>query len=221
MAPSPLAVIASATLVAAVAAGAGAIALQQGSQFSHPRRVGGPFTMSDLDGHPVSRADLLGKPTALFFGFTRCPEVCPTTLASLSGVLGRMGHDADRLNVVFVTLDPERDTPEALRDYLTAFDPRIRAFVGTPDQVARMADAYHVTYKRVPTRDGDYTLEHSATVALFDKTGRPVGEIGYGEDEPRTLSKLITLALPGQCAPGGGANLWATDGSSGACGPRS
>ncbi|MBE7249541.1 MAG: SCO family protein [Actinomycetospora chiangmaiensis] len=221
MAPSPLALFASATLVAVVAAGTGAIVLQQGSQFSHPRRVGGSFAMSDLDGRPVSRADLLGKPTALFFGFTHCPEVCPTTLATLSGALGRMGRDADRLNVVFVTLDPERDTPETLREYLASFDSRIRGFVGTPDQVARMADAYHVAYRRVPTKDGDYTLEHSATVALFDRTGRMVGEIGYGEDEARTLSKLITLALPGQCAPGGGANLWATDGSSGACGPRS
>lgn len=221
MAPSPLALIASAALIGVIATGTGAIVLQQSSQFSHPRRVGGAFAMTDLDGRPVTQADLLGKPTALLFGFTHCPDVCPTTLASLSSALGRMGRDADRLNVVFVTLDPERDTPDTLRDYLAAFDPRIRAFVGSPDQVARMADAYHVTSRRVPTKDGDYTLEHSATVALFDKTGRMVGEIGYGEDEARTLSKLITLAMPGQCAPGGGANLWTTDGSSGACGPRS
>lgn len=221
MAPSPLALIASATLVTLVASGTGAIVLQQGSQFSHPRRVGGSFAMADLDGQPVSQADLLGKPTALFFGFTHCPEVCPTTLATLSAALGRMGRDADRLNVVFVTLDPERDTPESLRDYLAAFDPRIRSFVGTPEQVARMADAYHVAYKRVPVQGGDYTMEHSATVGLFDKTGRMVGEIGYGEDEDRTLSKLITLALPGQCAPGGGAALWETNGPTNACGPRS
>ncbi len=84
-----------------------------------------------------------------------------------------------------------------------------------------MADAYHVAYKRVPTKDGDYTMEHSATVALFDKSGRMVGEIGYGEDEASAFAKLITLALPGQCPPGGGANLWATDGSTGSCGPRS
>lgn len=221
MAPSPIALIASAGLVAMVAAGTGAIVLQQGSRFSHPRKTGGAFTMSDLDGRPVSQADLLGKPTALFFGFTHCPEVCPTTLATLAGALGRMGRDADRLNVVFVTLDPERDTPESLRDYLASFDPRIRGFVGTPDQVARMADAYHVAYKRVPTQNGDYTMEHSATVALFDKAGRMVGEIGYEEDEARALSKLITLALPGQCAPGGGADLWSTTGATGTCGPRS
>ncbi|WP_267357875.1 MULTISPECIES: SCO family protein [unclassified Methylobacterium] len=221
MAPSPIALIASATLIGLVAVGTGAIVAQQGSRFSHPRKVGGAFAMADLDGRPVNQADLLGKPTALFFGFTHCPEVCPTTLATLSGALGRMGRDADRLNVVFVTLDPERDTPESLRDYLVSFDSRIRGFVGTPDQVARMADAYHVAYRRVPTKDGDYTMEHSATVALFDKAGRMVGEIGYGEDENRALSKLITLALPGQCAPGGGAELWSTDGPTGTCGPRS
>ncbi|MCJ2072371.1 SCO family protein [Methylobacterium sp. J-030] len=221
MAPSPLALIASAALIGAVAAGTGAIVAQQGSQFSHPRKVGGPFAMADLDGRPVSQADLLGKPTALFFGFTHCPEVCPTTLATLSAALNRMGRDADRLNVVFVTLDPERDTPDSLRDYLTTFDPRIRGFVGTPDQVARMADAYHVAYRRIPMKDGDYTMEHSATVALFDRNGRMVGEIGYGEDEDRALSKLITLALPGQCAPGGGADLWSANGATDTCGPRS
>lgn len=213
MAPSPLALLASTAVLALVTAGAGAIVLQRGSSFSHPHRIGGPFTMADLDGRPVDQDTLHGKPTVLFFGFTRCPEVCPTTLSTLAGALDRMGHDADRLNVVFVTLDPERDTPEDLRQYLAAFDPRIRGLVGTSAQVARMADAYHVSYKRVPTRDGDYTMEHSATVELFDRTGRMVGEIGYGEDEARTLAKLITLASPGQCKSGGGADLWATDGT--------
>lgn len=213
MAPSPLALLASGAVLALVATGTGAIVLQRGSSFSHPHRVGGPFTMADLDGRPVDQNGLLGKPTALFFGFTHCPEVCPTTLSTLAGALDRMGRDADRLNVVFVTLDPERDTPEDLRRYLASFDPRIRGLVGTPAQVARIADAYHVSYKRVPTKDGDYTMEHSAIVGLFDRTGRMVGEIGYGEDEARTLAKLITLAAPGQCRPGGGADLWATDGS--------
>lgn len=213
MAPSPLALLASAAVLALVTAGAGAIVLQRGSSFSHPHRIGGPFTMADLDGRPVDQDQMRGKPTVLFFGFTRCPEVCPTTLSTLAGALAKMGGDADRLNVVFVTLDPERDTPEDLRQYLAAFDPRIRGLVGTSAQVARMADAYHVSYRRVPTHDGDYTMEHSATVELFDRAGRMVGEIGYGEDDVRTLAKLITLAFPGQCKSGGGADLWATDGA--------
>ncbi|MDP4023044.1 SCO family protein [Methylobacterium sp. NEAU 140] len=212
MAPSPLVFLASAGLLGLVAAGTGAIVAQQHSPFSHPRRAGGPFTMRDLDGRTVTEADLKGRPTAVFFGFTHCPEVCPTTLATLSGALAKMGRDADRLNVAFVTLDPERDTPEVLRDYLGAFDPRIRALVGTPAEVARMADAYHVHYRRVPGTGGDYAIDHSADVSLFDRNGRKVGQIGYGEDEARMLAKLITLAFPGQCHPGGGVSLW--DGTS-------
>lgn len=213
MAPSPRALLASAAVFALVTTATGAILLQRGSPFRHPHRIGGPFAMADLDGRPVDQDALRGKPTVLFFGFTHCPEVCPTTLSTLAGALDRMGRDADRLNVVFVTLDPERDTPEDLRRYLASFDPRIRGLVGTPAQVARMADAYHVSYKRVPTEGGDYTMEHSATVELFDGAGRMVGEIGYGEDEARTLAKLITLAAPGQCRSGGGADLWARDGA--------
>jgi protein SCO1 len=208
MVPTPIAVLASGVMLALIAAGTGAIMVQQGSSFSHPRKVGGAFALSDLDGRPVTDADLKGRPTALFFGFTRCPEVCPTTLTTLSGALGKMGRDGDRLNVVFVTLDPERDTPETLRDYLSAFDPRIRALVGSEAAVARMADLYHVHYRRIATKDGDYTLEHTASVELFDRTGRMVGEIGYTEDEASVLAKLITLAFPGQCHPGGGVSLW-------------
>ena len=206
--PTPVAVLASGVMLALVAAGTGAIVLQQGSSFSHPRRVGGPFTLADLDGKPVTEADLKGKPTVLFFGFTRCPEVCPTTLSTLSAAMDTMGKDADRLNVVFVTLDPARDTPETLRDYLTAFDPRIRALVGTPEEVARMADLYHIHYRRIATKDGDYTLDHTASVELFARDGKPVGEIGYNEDGRIALAKLITLAYPGQCHPGGRVSLW-------------
>lgn len=213
--PTPIAVLASGVMLALVAAGTGAIVLQQGTSFSHPRHVGGPFTLADLDGKRVTEADLKGKPAVLFFGFTRCPEICPTTLSALSGALEAMGKDADRLNVVFVTLDPARDTPDTLRDYLTAFDPHIRALVGTPEEVARMADLYHVHYRRIATKDGDYTLEHTASVELFDRDGKVAGEIGYNEDAKTVLAKLITLAFPGQCHPGGGVSLWdgAADGT--------
>lgn len=206
--PTPLALLASGVMLAFVAAGAGAIVMQQGSSFSHPRRVGGAFTLTDLDGKPVSDADLKGKPTLLFFGFTRCPDVCPTTLSTLSSVLGTMGKDGDRLNVVFVTLDPARDTPDVVREYLTSFDPRIRALTGSPEQIARMADLFHIHVKRIPGKNGDYTLEHSAAVELFDRNGKVVGEIGYNEEEKSALAKLYTLAFPGQCHPSGGVSLW-------------
>ena len=117
--------------------------------------IGGPFALEDMTGKPVTQADLIGKPTAMFFGFTRCPDVCPTTLVALTDAMTRMGGKADRLNVVFVTVDPQRDTPKVLHEYMSSFDPRIRAFTGTQEQVAAMARAYHVLYRRVPLEDGD------------------------------------------------------------------
>ena len=158
--------------------------------------IGGPFTLEDTSGKAVTQADLIGKPTALFFGFTRCPDVCPTTMVALTDAMTRMGAEADRLNVVFVTLDPRRDTPKALRDYLSSFDPRIRAFTGTEDQVAVMARAYHVKYQRVPLADGDYTMDHSAAVLTFDKDGMFVGGARVDGDYARVLKQLTALVEP-------------------------
>ena len=158
--------------------------------------IGGPFTLEDTGGKPVTQADLIGKPTALFFGFTRCPDVCPTTMVALTDAMTRMGDEADRLNVVFVTLDPRRDTPKVLRDYLSSFDPRIRAFTGTEDQVAVMARAYHVSYRRVPLADGDYTMDHSAAVLTFDRDGKFVGGAPVDGDDARVLKQLTALVEP-------------------------
>ena len=162
-------------------------------------RIGGRFAMRDLDGRPVTDRDLLGRPTALFFGFTSCPEACPTTLLALTHAMKRMGRDADRLNVVFVTLDPERDTPEQMRLYLSNFDPRIRGFTGTDDQVAAMAAAYHVAYRRVPLPEGDYTFDHFAGVLLFDRGGRLAGLLPYGDDEAKVFGRLAALVGPDGC----------------------
>lgn len=189
-----------ALVCAVVAAGTVALMAMHRSPYSHTR-PGGPFSMVDTDGRPVTQADLAGRPTAIYFGFTACPEMCPTTLSLLTEVMGRMGGAADRLNVVFVSVDPERDTPAALKLYLSSFDPRIRGFTGTPAQVAAMADAYHVVQRRVPV-EGGYTMEHSAAVSLFDRTGRLDGAIDYGEDEASALGKLTMLAAPGTCVPG-------------------
>src|SRR3954467_156734 len=94
-------------------------------------KIGGPFNLVDQKGRPVSQNDLLGKPTVMFFGFTYCPEVCPTTLAAITLWMEHLGKDADKLNVVYVTVDPERDTPEQMALYLSSFDPRIRGLTGT------------------------------------------------------------------------------------------
>ena len=127
-------------LMLMVVAGAATFAVQSEAA-KDPRRIGGPFNMSDVSGKAVTDADLRGKPTAMFFGFTGCPQICPTTLQLLTDVLGRMGPEADRLNVAFVTVDPGRDTPEQMRSYLTSFDPHIRGLIGTEAQLAALAAA--------------------------------------------------------------------------------
>jgi protein SCO1/2 len=161
--------------------------------------VGGPFRLVDTAGRPVTDQDLLGRPTVIFFGFTFCPEVCPTTLHELSGLMKELGPDADRLNVVFVSVDPERDTPDQLRDYLSLFDPRIRGLTGTQEQVERIAAAYRVYHRRVPLEGGSYTMDHTASVYLMDPEGRFTGTIAHGEAHDTALAKLARLA--GMAAP--------------------
>jgi protein SCO1 len=166
------------------------------------QHIGGSFTMTEMTGEPVTDRDLRGKPTAIAFGFSYCPEVCPTTLYMLSQAMQRMGHDADQLNVVFVTVDPARDTPEQMKLYLSSFDPHIRGFTGTDAQVAGIANAYHVYYRQVPTEGGGYTMDHSAGVMLFDAGGEMVGQVQYDESPDQALAKLSTLVQPNACRPG-------------------
>ena len=134
-------------------------------------QVGGPFSLSDQFGNVVTDESLKGKPTIIFFGFTHCPEVCPTTLAEMSDVLQALGSDAEKVNTVFVSVDPERDTKELLKDYLAAFDPRIIGLSGTVEEINSVAKAYRVYFKKVPLEDGDYTMDHTAIVYLMDKDG--------------------------------------------------
>jgi protein SCO1/2 len=156
-------------------------------------RIGGPFQLIDMNGRPVTEKSLLGKPTAIFFGFTYCPEVCPTTMAEMTAWLKALGPDADKLNVVFVSVDPERDTPEQLKLYLSNFDRRIQGFTGTPENIAKTAKAYRVYYQKVATDGGGYTLDHSSAIYLFDAQGRFVEPIGYGGPPERGLAQLKAL----------------------------
>lgn len=156
-------------------------------------QIGGPFNLIDMNGKPVTEKSLLGKPTAIFFGFTYCPEVCPTTLTDLTAWLRMLGSDADKLNVVFVSVDPGRDTPEQMRLYLSNFDPRIQGFTGTPDAVAKAAKAYRVYYQKVPQDGGGYTIDHSSSVYLFDANGHFVAPIPYQSPPERAVSQLRAL----------------------------
>jgi protein SCO1/2 len=133
--------------------------------------IGGPFDLVDQDGRGVSDRDLKGHPFVVFFGFTNCPDVCPTTLFEMSEVLRALGPDADKVNALFVTVDPERDTPAQIKDYLSSFDPHLRGLTGDPAAIAAMTKAYRVYVKKVPQGDS-YTMDHTAIVYLMGKDGR-------------------------------------------------
>lgn len=137
-----------------------------------PAAIGGPFQLTDQTGQTVTEKNLQGRPTLIFFGFTHCPDVCPTSLFEMSEVLRAMGKDADRVNTYFVSVDPERDTPEVIKTYLQSFDPHLKGLTGSEAQVAGMMSAYRVYAKKVPLKDGDYTMDHTALIYLMDRDGR-------------------------------------------------
>ena len=159
--------------------------------------IGGPINLVDMNGGRFTTASLGGKPYAVFFGFTRCPNVCPTTLSDLTRDLEQLGPLADKLTVLFVTIDPERDTPESLKAYLSAFDPHIIGLAGTPEEIAATAKAYRVYYEKVPTDGGDYTMNHTATVFLMNGKGDFTGTISLEEEQPARIAKLKRLAEEG------------------------
>ena len=136
-----------------------------------PSAVGGPFALVDQDSKPITDKDMAGHPFLVFFGFTHCPDVCPTTLFDVSEVMRSLGPDADRTGALFITVDPERDTPASMKDYLGSFDPHLRRLTGDADALATVAKEYRVYYKKVPLDGGDYTMDHTAIVYLMDKDG--------------------------------------------------
>ena len=159
--------------------------------------IGGPFTLVNDTGATVTEKALAGKPYAMYFGYTFCPDVCPTTLFDLSRWIKKLGPDADKLNYVFVTVDPERDTVQLMRDYLSSFDKHIRGYTGTPAQIARITAEYRVFYKKIPTKSGGYTVDHSAIIYLMGSDGKFVTTIPYQEDDAAALAKLKSLvAIP-------------------------
>jgi protein SCO1/2 len=134
--------------------------------------IGGPFALVDQNGKAVTDRDFKGKPLLIFFGYTHCPDVCPTTLFELSEMMHALGKDADKTNALFVTVDPERDTPAVMKDYLSSFDPHLMGATGDRKQIDAAEKAYRVYAKKVPTKDGDYSMDHTALVYLMDKQGR-------------------------------------------------
>ena len=137
-----------------------------------PAAIGGPFQLTDQSGQIVTEKSLQGRPTLIFFGFTHCPDVCPTALFEISELLHAMGNDADRVNAYFVSVDPERDSKEAIKDYLSSFDPHLKGLTGDPEAIAKVLSAYRVYAKKVPLKDGDYTMDHTALTYLMDRDGK-------------------------------------------------
>jgi len=137
-----------------------------------PAAIGGPFQLTDQSGQTVTEKSLQGRPTLIFFGFTHCPDVCPTALFEISELLHAMGNDADRVNAYFVSVDPERDSKEAIKDYLSSFDPHLKGLTGDPEAIAKVLSAYRVYAKKVPLKDGDYTMDHTALTYLMDRDGK-------------------------------------------------
>jgi protein SCO1/2 len=134
--------------------------------------IGGPFRLIDQDGRSVTEQDLKGRPSLVFFGFTHCPVICPTTLFDISEIMRALGPDADRTRALFITVDPERDTQEVLKDYLSSFDPHLSGLTGDLPAITAVAKEYRAYFKKVAVDGGDYTMDHTTITYLMDKEGR-------------------------------------------------
>jgi protein SCO1/2 len=156
--------------------------------------IGGAFRLTDQNGSPVTEQDMKGKPFLVFFGFTHCPDVCPTTLFDVSEVLRKLGPEADRVGALFISVDPARDTPAKLKDYLSSFDPHLKGLTGDEAAITAVAKAYRVYYKKVPLDGGEYTMDHTALVYLMDKEGhfvRPFNIKQRPEEAAADLRKYL------------------------------
>lgn len=164
------------------------------AQQTESTAIGGPFELVDQDGNNVTDRDFSDKASVIFFGYTSCPDACPTTLLDLSNWLRDLGADAERLNVLFISIDPERDTPARIKEYLSSFDPRIHGLTGTPEQIATAAKAYRVSYERVELEGGDYTMDHTAAIYLMDRSGHFVAPLSLQTEDKVALERLHKLA---------------------------
>ena len=162
----------SAAFLAGLVACAGLALLLAGPAVQQVAAIGGPFRLTDQNGRTVTDEDFKGHPFLVFFGYTHCPDICPTTLFEISEMLRALGPDADRARALFITVDPERDTAAVMKDYLSNFDPHVEGLTGDPAQIAAGAKAYRAYYKKVPLDDGSYTMDHMAVIYLMDKDGR-------------------------------------------------
>ena len=152
--------------------------------------IGGPFQLVDQNGKTVTDADLKGKWSLIYFGYTHCPDACPTALNDISIALSELGPKRDAVRPVFITVDPERDTPKSLKAYVTSFDAPILALTGTAEQVAKAAKGYRVYYAKHPEAGGDYSMDHSSVIYVMDPEGRFTASFTH-ESAPEQISERL------------------------------
>ncbi|HTW34044.1 MAG TPA: SCO family protein [Rhizomicrobium sp.] len=156
--------------------------------------IGGPFVLTDQNGHPRSDRDFHGRFVLLYFGYSFCPDVCPTTLAKIASALGKLGPQADRFVPIFITVDPARDTPSVLKSYLAAFGPQFVGLTGKPSDIAKVAHSYRVYYAKHPLAGGNYAMDHSSVIYLLDPDGNFVK--AYDDDaSPAALADDLKKQL--------------------------
>ena len=186
-------------LIAAIAVGLGWLTYewQRTENQLAAKPYGVPFELVDQSGSPITEAAFRGRPTALFFGFTHCPEICPTTLFELDGWLRQADPEGGKIGAYFITVDPERDTPELLGEYVAGVSDRITGISGSPDSIKAAVKGFNIYAKKVPVDvkepDGDYTMDHTASVFLLDAEGRFKGTIAWGENPEIAVTKLENL----------------------------
>ncbi|RLP24707.1 SCO family protein [Mesorhizobium sp. YM1C-6-2] len=180
-----------------MAAGVGFLTFDWYRRSTGAEAYGAPFTLVDQKGAPITEAAFRGHPSAVFFGFTHCPEVCPTTLFELDGWLKQLGDEGKNLRAYFVTVDPERDTAETMNAYVGNVSERITGITGEPDKVHAMAKDFGIYWRKVDLEGGDYTMDHTASVILLDSNGAFAGTIAYQENPDTALAKLKRLAAEG------------------------
>ena len=185
-----------AAIILLLAAGLGSYAWMSRA-LHHPQGsgvalVGGPFSLLNQDGKRVTEKDFLGKYMLVFFGYTYCPDVCPTELQVMTAALDQLGPEADRIQPVFVSIDPARDTPEVLKAYVGNFDPRLVGLTGTPEEIAAIARAYRVYYAKAGNGSSstDYLMDHSAIIYLMGPDGQFVTHMAYTTDAAKLAAEL-------------------------------
>jgi protein SCO1/2 len=163
---------------------------QLGSRGGGPSAIGGPFQLVDQNGKPITDQDLKGRPFLVFFGYTHCPDVCPTTLFDVSEMMRALGKDADRTTALFITVDPERDTAPVIKDYLSSFDPHLVGATGDQKAIDGAERAYRIYAKKVQADHGDYSMDHTALVYLMDKQGRFVAPFSFKRRPEESAAEL-------------------------------